>query len=59
MQEIVNLILNCGLGVVCVAYLIYFQNNTMTKMLYTLETINERLIIIENTLGIKKENKDK
>lgn len=36
MQEIANVLLNCGLGIGCVAYLIYFQNHVMMKMLDTL-----------------------
>lgn len=50
MQEIINLIINNGLGVVCVAYLIYFQattmkdiQKTMNEMTTTLEVIKEEL----------------
>ena len=31
MVDIVNLITNNGIGIVCVAYLIYFQNTTMKE----------------------------
>ena len=48
MQEIINVIVNNGMGVVCVAYLIYFQHTTMTKMLETLTAIDKRLAIIES-----------
>lgn len=54
MEEIINLVVNNGVGVACVVYLIYFQNNTMKEMLSTLATINERLIIIEEKLGLGK-----
>ena len=50
MDEIVNMIINNGIGIVCVAYLIYFQNTTMTEMLRTLNSINTRLSIIEDKL---------
>ena len=50
MEEIVQYIANYGLGVVCVAYMIYFQNTTMKEMLHTLGTINERLTLIEDKL---------
>lgn len=53
MEEILNLIVNNGIGVVCVAYLIYFQSTTMKEMLHTLNTINERLTIIENKIEDK------
>lgn len=55
MEEIINLITNNGIGIVCVAYLIYFQSTTMKSMLNTLGTINERLSIIENKLDGKEE----
>ena len=54
MDEILNLIMNNGIGVVCVAYLIYFQSTTMKEMLNTLNSINTRLAIIED----KMENRD-
>ena len=57
MEEIIQLITNYGIGVICVAYLIYFQNTTMKEMVATLKTINERLLIIENKVGIKKDVK--
>ena len=50
MEEIIQYIANYGLGVVCVAYMIYFQNTTMKEMLHTLGTINERLTLIEDKL---------
>lgn len=50
-DEIVNLIINQGLGIACVAYLIYFQNTTMREMLKTLTTISERLAIIEERVN--------
>lgn len=51
MQEIINLLTNNGIGIVCVAYLIYFQNTTMKSMLETLTTIDKRLLLIESKLG--------
>lgn len=37
MSDIINLIVNNGLGVVCVAYMIYFQNTTMKEMSKTMQ----------------------
>ena len=50
MVDIVNLITNNGIGIVCVAYLIYFQNSTMKEILSTLTGINTRLAIIEDRM---------
>lgn len=52
MQEMINFIVNNGIGVVCVAYLIYFQNTTMNKMLKALNDIDKTLIIIGSKLGV-------
>lgn len=57
MENLVKIISSNGIGVVCVAYLIYFQSTTMREMLKTLSTINERLTIIEEK--IEKRNKKK
>ena len=56
MEEIISMIMNNGLGAVCVAYLIYFQNTTMKEMLSTLNAIGNRLTAIE--IEIRKSNKD-
>ena len=53
MEDIINLITNNGLGVVCVIYMIYFQNTTMKEMLRTLSSINERLTLIEDKIDNK------
>ena len=50
MQDLINLITNNGIGIVCVAYLIYFQSTTMNKMLSTLESMDNRLLLIENKM---------
>jgi len=59
-EEIINLLVNNGIGVVCVAYLIYFQSTTMKEMNKTLDNVNEnltrmneRLSSIENQVGKK------
>ena len=58
MEDVIQLISNYGLGIVCVGYMIYFQNTTMKEMLHTLGTINERLSIIEEKLENKKSKKE-
>ena len=53
MEQLIELIVDNGISVVCVAYLIYFQHTTMSKMLDTLSGIKERLIVIEASVGVK------
>lgn len=50
MDALIKLIVDNGLSVVCVAYLIYFQSTTMKSMLGTLNSINERLSVIETKI---------
>lgn len=58
MSDLITLITNNGIGVVCVAYLIYFQattmkdmNKTLTEISTNLTFINDRLEKIENKKG--------
>lgn len=60
MQELINLIVNNGIGIVCVAYMIYFQmttmkeqSQTMKEMLTNLSVMNDRLLKIEDSLEKK------
>lgn len=58
MKEVIDLIYNYGIGIICVAYMIYFQNTTMKEMVKTLSNIDKRLIAIETHLDIdNKEDK--
>lgn len=43
MPEIINFIVNNGVGVVCVAYLIYFQSTTMKDLTKNQEKANDLL----------------
>ena len=60
MNDLITLITNNGIGIVCVAYLIYFQsttmkdmNSTLNKISTNLSLINERLEKIEEKKGSK------
>lgn len=55
MQELIGLISTNGIGIVCVAYLIYFQSTTMKEMVTALNSISERLTVIEEKIGDKHE----
>lgn len=57
MESLVKLIVDNGIGVMCVAYLIYFQSTTMKDMTKALNAINNRLSIIEDNLDIKESRK--
>lgn len=48
LEQLVQLFVNNGIGVICVAYLIYFQNTTMNKMLDAVNSVDKRLAIIES-----------
>ena len=50
LATILDLVTNHGIGIVCVGYLIYFQSTTMKEMLGSLNSINERLILIEDKI---------
>ena len=58
MGDIIQLIVNNGIGVVCVAYMIYFQlttmkemNKTLSVMTTRLEMMNQDIEDIKNKLG--------
>ena len=60
METIMELIANYGIGLVCVGYMIYFQNTTMKDMIKnqeavirTLEGMNHRLDLIESKIERK------
>lgn len=49
-QSIVDLVINNGLGVVCVIYMIYFQMTTMKEMSQTISKMNTSLELITDRL---------
>lgn len=58
MQDLINLIVNNGIGVVCVAYMIYFQCTTLKELLKNvsentnvLKSIDVRLSELEKQKG--------
>lgn len=56
-QDILNLIANYGIGIVCVGYLIYFQSTTMKDMKDTLLEISKTLVSLDNRLHELEEKK--
>ena len=59
MNDLITLITNNGIGIVCVAYLIYFQSTTMKDMNKTLSTISTNLTLINDRLEKIEEKKGK
>ena len=56
MEEIANLIMNNGLGIACVAYLIWFQSTTMKEMSSTLSNINNNLTSMNERINNLEEH---
>lgn len=59
MGDLISLITQNGIGIVCVAYLIYFQTTTMKDMSKTLNDISQNLILINERLEKIEDKKGK
>ena len=64
MDELINAIYNYGIGVICIAYFMYFNNTTlksiteaMNEVKQTLILLNEKIENIEQKLNNKKTSK--
>lgn len=51
MEDLINLIFNNGIGVVCVAFMIYFINTTLKDNNKILDEIQKTLISIQMNLS--------
>ena len=59
MGDLINLITQNGIGIVCVAYMIYFQNTTMKKIAENMNENNKVLQSIDIRLSqIEKGSKE-
>lgn len=56
MEEIIKLIVDNGIGIVCVGYLIYFQSTTMKKIQENMSDMVTTLVLIKD--DIKELKKD-
>lgn len=54
MQEIIDIIMNNGIGVACVIYFMWFNSTTMKDMTQALNSINTRLTVIEDKINAKE-----
>ena len=50
MEDVINIIANYGIGVVCILYFMYFNNTTMKQLLETVNKVNESLILFNERL---------
>lgn len=53
MEEIVKLVVDNGIGVACVVFLIYFINSTMKDNNKILDQIQQTLVAIKTTLDLQ------
>lgn len=53
MQDLINLITQNGIGIVCVGFLIYFINSTMKDNNKILDEIQKTLVAIQATLALQ------
>ena len=61
MEEIVNVIMNNGIGVACILYFMYFNSttlksitDTMSEVKQTLILLNEKINDLEKTIKMEK-----
>lgn len=59
MQDLISLITQNGIGVVCVAFMIYFINTTLKDNNKILDEIQKTLVSIQTTLTLLTSRVDK
>lgn len=59
MEELINLLTQNGIGVICVAFLIYFINTTMKDNNKILDDIQKTLVAINTNLTTLSSRVDK
>ena len=59
MSDIITLIINNGIGVVCVAYLIYFQSTTMKEMNKNMTEVSTSLRLMNQDIEEIKQKLNK
>lgn len=53
-EEIIKLIVDNGIGVACVIYIMYFNSSTMKEITNTLLEMQKQLVAINTKLGLAK-----
>lgn len=59
MGDLIQLIVNNGIGVVCVGYMIYFQLTTMKEMNKTMQDVSTSLKLMNQDIEEIKQNLNK
>lgn len=59
MEDLIKLIVNNGIGVVCVGYMIYFQLTTMKEMNKTMNDVSTSLKLMNQDIEEIKNKIDK
>ncbi len=59
MQEVIDIITNNGIGVVCVGFMIYFINTTLKDNNKILDEMQKTLVSIQTTLGFMQDRIEK
>lgn len=59
MEDLINLITQNGIGIVCVGFLIYYINTTMKDNNKILDSVKETLVSIQHNLTTLSERIDK
>lgn len=55
MQEIIDIVTQNGIGVVCVGFMIYFINTTLKDNNKILDEMQKTLVSIQTTLGFMQD----
>lgn len=50
MKEILDIVMNYGIGVVCIIYFMYFNSTTLKKLTDTITKVNESLVLMNERI---------
>lgn len=50
MKEIADLIMNYGIGVICIVYFMYFTNTTLKNLLSTMNEMKQSLVLLNERI---------
>ena len=50
MKEIADLIMNYGIGVICIVYFMYFNSTTLKSLTDTLSNIQQSLVLLNERI---------
>lgn len=50
MEDLINAIYNYGIGIICIAYFMYFNNTTLKTMTETMNEVKQSLILLNEKI---------